>query len=140
MKFGGTSVEDATAIDRIASIVKGRLPQRPLVVVSAMSKVTDGLLAMAAAAGRGDGDKAVELCHQVRERHFTTAGELLHTGLFTEVHSQLQTEFESLEHLLRGISAVGELTPRTSDYVVLLDARRVIITDGQHGRAIPQVE
>ena len=163
MKFGGTSVEDATAIDRIASIVKGRMPQRPLVVVSAMSKVTDGLLAMAAVAGKGDSDKAVELCHRVRERHFTTAGELLHTGLFTEVHSQLHAEFESLEQLLRGISAVGELTPRTSDYVVsfgerlssivvtaafctreipavLLDARKVIITDGQHGRAVPQVD
>src|SRR6516164_5938542 len=163
MKFGGTSVEDATAIDRIAGIVKARLSKRPLVVVSAMSKVTDGLLAMAVAAGKGDGDKAVELCHQVRERHFTTAGELLHTGLFTEVHSKLQAEFESLEHLLRGIAAVGELTPRTSDYVVsfgerlssivvtaaftarnipavLLDARKVIITDAQHGKAIPQVE
>ena len=163
MKFGGTSVEDSTAIDRIAGIVRGRLNEHPLVVVSAMSKVTDGLLAMAAAAGKGDGDKAVELCHQVRERHFTTAGELLHTGLFTEVHANLQTEFESLDHLLRGIAAVGELTPRTSDYVVsfgerlssivitaaftargipatLLDARKVIITDAQHGKAIPQVE
>ena len=163
MKFGGTSVEDATAIDRIATIVKARLSERPLVVVSAMSKVTDGLLAMAAAAGKGDGEKAVVLCHQVRERHFTTAGELLHTGLFTEVHSKLQTEFESLEHLLRGIAAVGELTPRTSDYVVsfgerlssivitaaftarnipavLLDARKVIITDAQHGKAIPLVD
>jgi aspartate kinase len=163
MKFGGTSVEDATAIDRIAGIVKARLSKRPLVVVSAMSKVTDGLLGMAVAAGKGDGDKAVELCHQVRERHFTTAGELLHTGLFTEVHSKLQAEFESLEHLLRGIAAVGELTPRTSDYVVsfgerlssivitaaftardipavLLDARKVIITDAQHGKAIPQAE
>jgi aspartate kinase len=163
MKFGGTSVEDSTAIDRIAGIVKGRLNEHPLVVVSAMSKVTDGLLAMAAAAGKGDGDKAVELCHQVRERHFTTAGELLHTGLFTEVHANLQTEFESLDHLLRGIAAVGELTPRTSDYVVsfgerlssivitaafaargipatLLDARKVIITDAQHGKAIPLVE
>src|SRR6516162_8850573 len=163
MKFGGTSVEDATAIDRIAGIVKSRISEHPLVVVSAMSRVTDGLLAMAATAGKGDGDKAVELCHQVRERHFTTAGELLHTGLFTEVHAKLHTEFESLEHLLRGIAAVGELTPRTSDYVVsfgerlssivitaafaardipatLLDARKVIITDKQHGKAVPQVE
>jgi aspartate kinase len=163
MKFGGTSVEDATAIDRIAGIVKGRLADRPLVVVSAMSKVTDGLLTMAASAGKGDSDRAVELCHQVRERHFTTAGELLGTGLFTEIHSHLQGEFEALEQLLRGISAVGELTPRTSDYVVsfgerlssivvtaafvardipatLLDARKVIITDKQHGKAIPQVE
>jgi aspartate kinase len=163
MKFGGTSVEDATAIDRIAGIVRGRLGQRPYVVVSAMSKVTDTLLAMAAAAGKGDRDKALDLCHQVRERHFNTAGELLGTGLFTELHSELHSEFESLEQLLRGICAVGELTPRTSDNVVsfgerlssivitaafvardipasLLDARQVVITDGQHGRAIPQVD
>jgi aspartate kinase len=163
MKFGGTSVEDAAAIDRIAGIVKGRLSERPYVVVSAMSKVTDTLLAMAAAAGKGERDKALDLCHQVRERHFNTAGELLETGLFTELHSELHSEFEALEQLLRGISAVGELTPRTSDYVVsfgerlssiiitaafvardvpatLLDARQIIITDGQHGRAIPQVD
>jgi len=163
MKFGGTSVEDSTAIDQIAEIVKARLAERPLVVVSAMSRVTDTLLAMAAAAGKGDRDKALDLCHQVRERHFNTAGELLGTGLFTELHSEVHSEFDSLEQLLRGIVAVGELTPRTSDYVVsfgerlssivvtaafvardipatLLDARQVIITDGQHGRAIPQVE
>src|ERR1039457_1327596 len=108
MKFGGTSVEDATAIDRIASIVKGRLAQRPYVVVSAMSKVTDTLLAMAAAAGNGDRDQALDLCRQVRERHFNTAGELLGTGLFTELHSELQAEFDSLEQLLSGICAVGE--------------------------------
>ena len=94
MKFGGTSVEDATAIDRIAGIVKGRLAQHPFVVVSAMSKVTDTLLAMAAAAGKGDRDKALDLCRQVRERHFNTAGELLGTGLFTELHSELQAEFD----------------------------------------------
>ena len=163
MKFGGTSVENAAAIDRIAGIVKGRLAKHPLVVVSAMSKVTDGLLAMAAASGKGDGDKAVELCRQVGERHYATAVELLGKESATLVCAKLQTEFESLEHLLRGIAAVGELTPRTSDYVVsfgerlssivvtaafeargipatLLDARKVIITDRQHGRAVPQVD
>ena len=50
MKFGGTSVEDAAAIDRVATIVKSRLAEQPFVVVSAMAKVTDQLLAMAAAA------------------------------------------------------------------------------------------
>ena len=93
MKFGGTSVEDATAIDRIAGIVKGRLADHPLVVVSAMSKVTDALLAMAAAAGKGDGDKAVELCHQVRERHYATAKELLGEEAYGEVRATLQCEF-----------------------------------------------
>jgi aspartate kinase len=161
MKFGGTSVEDAAAIDRVASIVKWRLSERPLVVISAMAKVTDQLLAMAAAAGRGEREQALDICRALRERHYTTAGELLGTGLHTDLHSELGSEFDSLEELLRGIAAVGELTPRTSDYVVsfgerlssmiatpafrvrdipatLLDARQVIITDAQHGRAVPQ--
>ncbi len=162
MKFGGTSVEDSAAIDRVASIVRGRLPERPFVVVSAMAKVTDQLLAMAAAAGRGEREQALDICRTLRERHYTTAGELLGTGLHTELHTELGAEFDSLEELLRGIAAVGELTPRTSDYVVsfgerlssmiatpaflvrdipakLVDARQIIITDAQHSRAVPQV-
>jgi aspartate kinase len=161
MKFGGTSIEDATAIDRVAGIVKGRLPEHPFVVISAMAKVTDQLLAMAAAAGCGEREQALDICRALRERHYTTAGELLGTGLHTELHSELGAELDSLEELLRGITAVGELTPRTSDYVVsfgerlssmiatpafltrgipakLVDARQVIITDTQHGRAVPQ--
>jgi len=163
MKFGGTSVEDAVAIDRVAAIVKSRLAERPFVVISAMAKVTDQLLAMAAAAGRGDRSQALDICRALRERHYLTAGELLGTGLHTELHSELGAEFDSLDELLRGISAVGELTPRTSDYVVsygerlssmiataaflardlpavFVDPRKVIVTDGQHSRAVPLVE
>ena len=47
MKFGGTSVQDAQAIDRVAAIVRDRLPEKPVVVVSALAKITDLLLAMA---------------------------------------------------------------------------------------------
>ena len=163
MKFGGTSVEDATAIDRVACIVKGHLSDRPFVIVSAMARVTDQLLASANAAGAGDLDRALDLCLKLRERHYTTAGELLGTGLHTDLHSELATVFDALDQLLRGISAVGELTPRTSDHVAsfgerlssmiiapafavrgmdaaLLDARQVILTDAQHTRAVPQVE
>src|ERR1019366_7247233 len=139
MKFGGTSVEDATAIGRIAGIVRGRLDLHPYVVVSAMSKVTDTLLAMAAAAGKGDRDKALDLCRQVRERHFNTAGERLGTGLFTQLRSELQGEFDSLEQLLRGIGAVGKLTPRISDNVVSFGERlsSVGITAAFVARDIP---
>ena len=163
MKFGGTSVEDAAAIDRIAGIVNQRVAERPLVVVSAMAKVTDQLLAMANAAGAADLDKSLEAPPKLRERHYTTAGELLGTGLHTELHSELGSMFDSLEQLLRGICAVGELTPRTSDHVassgerlssmiitpafvarglkaVFADARQVIVTDAQHMRAVPQVD
>jgi aspartate kinase len=79
MKFGGTSVEDAQAIERSARIVKGRLEHKPAVVVSAMAKVTDQLLAMARAAGAGDRKTALKLCRALQERHYNTAGELLGT-------------------------------------------------------------
>ena len=70
MKFGGTSVEDAAAILRTANIVEGRVAKglRPVVIVSAMAKVTDQLLACAAAAlaGRGDREGAVEIAVRLR--------------------------------------------------------------------------
>lgn len=163
MKFGGTSVQDAEAIDRAAQIVKERLPQRPVVVVSAMAKVTDQLLNMARAAGAGDRDTALKLCRQLQERHYNTAGELLGTGLFTNFHNDLAAHFESLDELLRGIVAVGELTPRTTDLIaaygeilssnvvtaafaarglasVLVDSRQCIVTDSTHTRAAPLLE
>jgi aspartate kinase len=163
MKFGGTSVQDAKAIDRAASIVKQRLAQKPVVVVSAMAKVTDQLLTMARAAGAGDRKAALKLSRALRERHYNTAGELLGTALFTQFHSDLGVEFEALDELLRGIAAVGELTPRTTDHVAafgevlssrivkaafsahgieaaLVDSRQCVVTDGAHTRAAPLMQ
>jgi aspartate kinase len=163
MKFGGTSVEDAKAIARAAGIVKARLPQKPVVVVSAMAKVTDQLLAMARAAGAGDRDTALNVSRGLRERHYNVAGELLGTGIFTQFHSELEADFDALDELLRGIAAVGELTPRTSDHVAaygellsskiataafsargldatLVDSRQCIVTDHTHMRAAPMFE
>src|SRR5438105_6443426 len=160
MKFGGTSVGDAKAIGRLVEIVRGRLKQSPVVVVSAMARVTDQLLKMARSAGDGDRKTALTLARELRERHYNTAGELLGTALFTQFHGDLGTEFEDLEELLRGISAVGELTPRTTDHVAsfgevlssklvtaalsahgieasLVDSRECIITDEIFTRATP---
>ena len=109
MKFGGTSVEDAKAIERVAAIVKERVPQKPVVVVSAMARVTDTLLTMARAAGAGERKTALKLCRSLQERHYNAASELLGTALFTDFHSELGADFESLDELLRGISAVGEI-------------------------------
>jgi aspartate kinase len=163
MKFGGTSVEDARAIERVAAIVKDRLAQKPVVVVSAMAKVTDTLLTMARAAGAGERKAALKLCRSLQERHYNTASELLGTALFTDFHSELGSEFEGLDELLRGISAVGELTPRTTDHVaafgemlsskivasafaalglngVHVDSREILVTDSNYMEAVPQME
>ncbi len=123
MKFGGTSVEDSTAIERAAQIVCGRLPQDPVVVVSAMAKVTDQLVAMARAAGAGDRETALQLSRAVRERHYNAASELLGTAVFGQIHSELEADFDALDELLRGVAAVGELTPRTTDNVLSFGER-----------------
>jgi aspartate kinase len=125
-----------------------------------MAKVTDTLLAIARAAGAGDREQALKLSRELRERHYNAAGELMETGLFTELHKELESEFDALDELLRGIAAVGELTPRTTDQVAsmgellssklvsrafaargvqtsLVDSRQCIITDSTHTRAVP---
>jgi len=164
MKFGGTSVEDATAILRTASIVASRLRKslNPIVVVSAMSKVTDTLLAAAAAAGRNDREAALKLSDSLRTRHLNTADQLVRESedRLTTLQLAIHHDFDTLDDLLRGISAVGELTPRTSDNVVSfgerlssvlvtaafaqqnipsthVDARTVILTDNHYGKAAP---
>ena len=175
MKFGGTSVEDAKAINRTAGIVAGRKAQGvlPIVVVSAMAKVTDQLIAAASAAGRGDRAGALAISARLRHRHHETARNLLCVGgvpAFPQpaecsewpgFAEWIDKKFESLDEIFRGLAAVGELTPRTSDLVVSfgerlssklvaaafaarglnavhVDARDCIVTDSQHGRAIPQ--
>src|SRR5437879_13584554 len=97
MKFGGTSVGDAKAIERVTAIVRDRLAQRPVVVVSAMARVTDQLLQMDRAAGSGDRKNALTLARALRERHYNTAGELLRTALFTQFHGTLGTAFDAVE-------------------------------------------
>src|SRR5947207_3523290 len=77
MKFGGTSVQDAAAIDTIAEIVSGRLNRAPVVVVSAMARVTDSLVLVAKAAKERRADDALREITVLRKRHFTTARELL---------------------------------------------------------------
>ncbi|MFP5226169.1 MAG: lysine-sensitive aspartokinase 3 [Acidobacteriota bacterium] len=177
MKFGGTSVEDATAIRRTAGIVAGRVAKglQPIVVVSAMAKVTDLLLSAATTAANGDRTSALAITERLRIRHHDTATQLalgpkLHEdplaathqdAALTATHAWMDTEFDGLDEVLRGLAVVGELTPRIGDMIVSygerlssrmiteafarcgvngvhVDARKCIVTDAQYGKAIPQ--
>ncbi len=164
MKFGGTSVEDAAAMLRTADIVAGRLAQglSPVVVVSAMSKVTDGLLVCAAAAssGRGDREGALEIAARLRARHLETASALASGQRLEALQEDVRRAFDSLDELVRGIAILRELTPRTADLIVSygerlssvmvaaafaergipavhVDARDIILTDDHFEKAIP---
>lgn len=161
MKFGGTSVESAEAIRRAAEIVRTRHKQRPVVVVSAMSKVTDQLVLMGQKAAAGDCKGALELLPPLKARHREAAAELLSAKALAKVTPKLDKTFHQLEEFLRGVSAVHELSPRSSDYLLSfgellssqiiapafteldlaaawVDSRKCVITDATHTRAVPQ--
>jgi aspartate kinase len=163
MKFGGTSVEDHTAIARTASIVAGRVSQgkSPVVVVSAMAKVTDQLLRCGAAAAAGDRTGALAISSRLRCRHRDTACALVKDKTeAVELITWIDKKFDQLDEILRGLAAILELTPRISDLIVSygerlssrmiatafrerginaahVDARDVIVTDSHFQKAAP---
>ncbi|MGD0912837.1 MAG: lysine-sensitive aspartokinase 3 [Terracidiphilus sp.] len=163
MKFGGTSVEDPAAICRTAAIVAGRVAEgkRPVVVVSAMARVTDQLLRAASCAAQGDRTGSLAISSRLRSRHRDTAAALVKTtAAACALVDLVDSEFDSLDEVLRGLSAILELTPRISDLIVSygerisshivtaaflekgidaahLDARDVIITDSEFQKAAP---
>src|SRR5436305_15141939 len=112
MKFGGTSVESADAIRRVADIVQGRLQQRPVVVVSAMGKTTNKLLAIAAEAVRGERETALDLLDGLRQYHLSEGTALVsRPRLRKDLEATVTALFEELEELVKGLSVLGELTP-----------------------------
>ncbi|MGD0741248.1 MAG: lysine-sensitive aspartokinase 3 [Terracidiphilus sp.] len=163
MKFGGTSVEDPAAIGRTAGIVAGRvaLGKSPVVVVSAMAKVTDQLLRAAAAAAQGDRAGALAISSRLRARHRDTAADLVkNTADCCALVRTIEEKFATLDEVLRGLAAIRELTPRISDLIVSygerissrivaaafrergidavhVDAREIIVTDSEFQKAAP---
>ena len=109
MKFGGTSVGSAAIIQQLTDIVRTELPRRPLVVVSAASKVTDLLLGAARRAAQGEDPDGLH--GPVREREHDLLKEM---GLSLEL---VDDHLDRLVDLLKGISLLGELTLRTLDRV-----------------------
>lgn len=153
MKFGGTSVESAAAISRVAGIVQSRARLRPIVIVSAMGRTTNRLLEIADLAVGGDLPGALKNLASLRWFHLEEADGL---GIGDEIDGVLH----ELEELIRGLAIVGELTPRAIDAVssfgerlssrivtahfrnagidaVHVDSRQAIVTDARHTQAAP---
>ena len=150
LKFGGSSVADATCMRSVASLVDAALPQAPLVVLSAMGKTTNALFESAQRAEAGDLTGALHTLAAIRAHHASTG-----RALCGESAPDLSDAFEELELLLRGVALLRELTPRTLDAIASFgerlstrvfaaftghtwfDVRRVIRTDDHFGEALP---
>jgi aspartate kinase len=160
MKFGGTSVESAAAIERVAAIVKARADRHPIVVVSAMGKTTNKLLAIAQDAIAGKREDYIRQLHDLRDFHSREARQVVPLAHRAELDRTLDDHFQEMTELVKGIAILGELTPRSIDaissygerlssYIVALafehyglasvhvDSRRFIVTDRRHTQAAP---
>ena len=160
MKFGGTSVQDSTAIRRVASIVAPRLAEQPLVVVSAMGGVTDKLVQVADLASRGELAPALEILEAIRGRHILASSEMLVEPALSAFVAELDTRMAEATTLATQIAAQKSITPAQHSYMLTFgellssvmvaaafnglgipsahaDARKLIVTDAHHPAAAP---
>ena len=162
-KFGGTSVADPPAIRRLVDIVRAARQTHgrgPAVVVSAMSGVTDALLAIAASAGASHVDAALTAVADLRARHLAAAQELAAADSQAPLASFIDETFNQLDAVVRALAVLREVSPRTLDAIAAMgellssrlvaaalasaglpalwvDARTAIVTSGDHTRATP---
>ncbi len=164
VKFGGTSVGDAEAIERTAAIVKGRLDRQPAVVVSALGGATNALLAIGEQSAKGHLIGALRGVETLRDRHFQQCEKLLGTSAeASEVAEEMSATFDELASLAEALSVLGHATPRSFDAIAAfgeqlsshlvaaffklrgipaehIDARDVFVTDDNFMGAEPQTE
>jgi bifunctional aspartokinase / homoserine dehydrogenase 1 len=165
MKFGGTSVGDASCIARVCEIVKQASREYSvLVVVSAMSGVTNRLIEAATQAESGERDNAALLIDTLRKQHHVALNALIHNvNTSKRLSARIEELLSEANRLCEGTALIRELTPRTLDSVSSLgerlsaplvaaaleelgvateaiEATGLIVTDGYHGAAEPAID
>ena len=122
-KFGGTSVADPDAIRRLIAIAhssRTRHGRGPVIVVSAMSRVTDALLSVAADAGSAQLDKALAQIDQLRERHAVTARALVSPPDVGALLDAIDRQCDELAAVARALAVLREVSPRTLDVIAAM--------------------
>jgi aspartate kinase len=170
MKFGGTSVADARAFERVAALVARERGSRPVVVVSAMSRFTDALIEAFERAAGGEGTRAASTLEEHFERHAQVAGAILKGDSAAEFGAAVEESRREIADALRGVAdAPGNESEQSQRLLALkdavvshgeqlssklfaavlcergvrarqVDARRCVVTDDEHGRANPLKE
>ena len=165
MKFGGTSVGDASCIRRAATIVKQHSggSDQVVVVVSALSKITDLILKVMNAARDGKNEEMQLGLSQLSARHEQVLSELFAGAELDQVSKELRASIRRLSELSSAVLLLGSATPQVMDMALPLgeqmsarifvaclnqmgrkaefvDSSRVVITDEKFGDASPDME
>lgn len=159
-KFGGSSVGDEHAMDRSASIALNH--NSNVVLVSATFGTTDELLNIIRFAEKGEKEICEQILQQIRDKHLNICQKVADSE---KVKEDLDLLLKELETLARGVMLLRSCSLKAKDeilsfgermssllfasvvrnygtekQVVLVDMRDVMITDGQYGKANPQLE
>ncbi len=160
MKFGGTSVGDVAAFERVIHIVSTQAERRPVVVVSAMTKVTDALLAAFETAKKGEFAEAFASLEPHFERHSQVSDESIPPDAPNAFNAELDFARGELSDLLIRVSRRSLPLQMLKDAIVSygeqlasrllaevlrargvntrqVDSRRLIVTDDEYGAAQP---
>jgi aspartate kinase len=165
VKFGGTSVGDAPRIRKVLDIIRDAARESDLVVVvSAMSGVTNKLVEAAAHSEAGNHEAVEMIFDELRERHRAVAGALIHSApVRNRIHHEVEQVFQEGERLCQGTALLRELTLRARDSICSLgerlsaplvaaaltecgvkseaiEATELIVTDSCHGAADPLMD
>src|SRR4249920_363505 len=154
MKFGGTSVADRAAIERLIAIVRAARQaaiqpestdwRGPIVVVSALGGVTDRLLGVAAEAGAGDVEGAHENIRALEARHLEVARVIVDDDERHRTEHFIRDEFAELERIAGALGVLREVTPRWLDAIAatgeILSSRMVAAALSSHGLAASWVD
>jgi aspartate kinase len=143
MKFGGTSVADETCITRVVDILEHyhHAGNEIAVVVSAMSGVTDELIAIAADVIESQGEPPIDLFIQsFRSRHRKVVSAVA-PNQADDVIAVIDDRLSNLRNILNAVHTLRELTPRSKDYIVSFGERlcALIVSAAIRERSIPSV-
>ncbi|MCQ2135822.1 MAG: aspartate kinase [Bacteroidales bacterium] len=150
MKFGGTSVGSAEAMKRTMEIVRARVDERPVVVVSAMSKVTDMLYEIADLALSGAATALKEKVAALKQKHYEAIEALMGTDSYwaEEARSRVKAICQKIESSTDRVEIIsrGEYLSSNVMYCAMnshklptafADAREFIITDNDRMQGEP---
>ncbi|OYD43566.1 bifunctional aspartate kinase/homoserine dehydrogenase I [Sphingobacterium cellulitidis] len=118
LKFGGTSVGSVESIKAVLAIVKESFEagEKPLVVLSAMSGITNLLTKMAEDAS--EGKSFIEDLKVLEEKHFEVVKKLIAVKFQNPVLTRLKLLVNELEDLLQGVAALKELSNQSKDLII----------------------
>ncbi|KVV16106.1 bifunctional aspartate kinase/homoserine dehydrogenase I [Flavobacterium sp. TAB 87] len=118
LKFGGSSVANAQNIKLVLDIINHKSEKEKLVVVvSALSKVTD-MLQLAAAKAAANDESFKEIIAEIEKKHLDTLKEFIPVSEQSSLLSHIKRIINHLETLLDGCFLLGELSPRTADTIL----------------------